>query len=198
MTMVRVIENIGEAHRRADFLCHLGKADQRRPLGFLSNFAAHRDACRPGWPALRAENINIICDGALSRTCPFATKHTKITDITNGVFNSTMSVGFPDISAAGSRRDGVRTRPVAGYSVPRVFPLFPRDPRQRARLTTGGKLIPYHGLCEGIRRSSWRRSAPFGIPLVRWFVRRGLLDARRVRRTFCIPLGGVLVWRRLR
>ena len=62
--------------------------------------------------------------------------------------------------------DGVRTRPAAGYSVARVFPLFPCDPRHRARLTTGGKLIPHHGLCEGIRRSSWRRWAPFGIP---WF-----------------------------
>ena len=49
---VRMLDAVNDAKRGGSFLCSLTGADQRRPLGFLTNWPSLKAKMSRGWPSL--------------------------------------------------------------------------------------------------------------------------------------------------
>ena len=69
------VHAFNEGQRAAGLLCQLSKADQKRPLGFISTLPAFRELLHPGWPQLDLIGDTLQHLGSLPKDCPCAISH---------------------------------------------------------------------------------------------------------------------------
>ena len=77
---------LNEAQRAAGFLCQLSKADQQRPLGFISTLPTFRELLHSGWLQLDLIGDTLQYSGPLPKDCPCATTHKPMVGLSEGKF----------------------------------------------------------------------------------------------------------------
>ena len=89
---VRHVDRFHEAQRHAVFLCRFAGADQRRPLGVLTNIKVFDDSSYLGWPRLRLKGDDLCYRGPLPKSCPCSSPHQPMTSAASGrTCNSSIS-----------------------------------------------------------------------------------------------------------
>ena len=87
----REVQDLGalnEAQRAAGFLCQLSRADQKRPLGFVSTLPSFTQLLCAGWPNLELNEVY----GPLPKDCPCASPHTAMVGLSkDSTFMSSIS-----------------------------------------------------------------------------------------------------------
>ena len=114
----RSLQGVGETRRQAAFLCTLAGADQRRPLGVLTNVSALDEYLYDGWPNLQEQHGRLCYCGHLPHNCPCLSPHKPSTGLSHQGFNSSAQpllttifwarvfCASPSLSAPVTLRDG--------------------------------------------------------------------------------------------
>ena len=91
----REVQDLGafnEAQRAAGFLCQLSRADQKRPLGFVSTLLSFTQLLCAGWPNLELKGEYLQYTGPLPKDCPCASPHTAMVGLSkDSTFMSSIS-----------------------------------------------------------------------------------------------------------
>ena len=72
---VRTLDGVNDAQRGASFLCSLTGADQRRPLGCLTNLSSLKSKLVIGWPSLYQIDRDLVYNGPLPPSCQCSPPH---------------------------------------------------------------------------------------------------------------------------
>ena len=72
---VRTLDGVNNAQRGASFLCSLTGADQRRPLGCLTNLSSLKSKLVIGWPSLYQIDRDLVYSGPLPPSCQCSPPH---------------------------------------------------------------------------------------------------------------------------
>ena len=78
---VRTLDGVNDAQRGASFLCSLTGADQRRPLGFLTNLVSLKAKMFCGWPSLYQIDRDILYNGPLPPSCQCSLPHPPLRSV---------------------------------------------------------------------------------------------------------------------
>ena len=70
----RSLQGVGEARRRAAFFCRFAGAEQRRPMGVLTNVAALDQFLYFGWPDFQMQQGRLAYQCPLPRSVPLLTR----------------------------------------------------------------------------------------------------------------------------
>ena len=71
----QLLHGVSEACRGSGFLCQLGQANFRRPIGILTNIASLFDQLYKGWPCLLHDKEDLQYRGPLPNHCPCVPQH---------------------------------------------------------------------------------------------------------------------------
>ena len=82
---------VNEAVRGATFLCRFASADQKHPVGVLTNFPSLRGDLYLGWPRLFSTGDQLAYNGPLPRDCPCTRSHAPMKGTSGCIFNSATS-----------------------------------------------------------------------------------------------------------
>ena len=74
----QVLQGQSETCRGAGFLCQLGQADFRRPMGVLTNIARLFGKLHKGWPRLISHKEDLLYKGPLPNHCPCVPQHQNL------------------------------------------------------------------------------------------------------------------------
>ena len=72
------LHGVNDACRGAGFLCQLGHAEFRRPVGVLTNIASLFDKLYRGWPLLSRSDRDLKCRGPPPNHCPCVPPHNNL------------------------------------------------------------------------------------------------------------------------
>ena len=72
---VRMLGGVNDAQRGASFPCSLTGADQRRPLGCLTNLSSLKSKLVIGWPSLCQIDRDFVYNGPLPPSCQCSPPH---------------------------------------------------------------------------------------------------------------------------
>ena len=84
----RSLQGVGEARRGAAFFSRFAGAEQRRPMGVLTNVAALDQFLYFGWPDFQMQRGRLAYQGPLPRSCSCGFQHQPMTGFTETGFNS--------------------------------------------------------------------------------------------------------------
>ena len=80
--------------RGATFLCRFAAADQKHPMGILTNLRSLQEDLFMGWPIFHHNTDQLSYQGPLPRDCPCTRPHRPMLGICGGTFNSSAAVFF--------------------------------------------------------------------------------------------------------
>ena len=81
MEELRSLEGVNEAVRGAAFLCRFASAEQKHPVGIVTNLPSLHGDLYLGWPQLHSTGDQLACQGPLPRDCPRTLAHSPMTRI---------------------------------------------------------------------------------------------------------------------
>ena len=90
----RGLQGASDAVRGAAFLCRLAQAEQKHPVGILTNFPGLRDELYLGWPVLERVGDVLTYQGPLPRDCPCALPHRPMIGSSGDIFYSSSAFPF--------------------------------------------------------------------------------------------------------
>ena len=79
MEELRSLEGVNDAVRGAAFLCRFAAADQKHPVGIVTNLHSLQKDLYLGWPDLRITGDQLAYHGPLPRDCPCSVVHLPTT-----------------------------------------------------------------------------------------------------------------------
>ena len=88
------LQGASGAVRGAAFLCRLAQAEQKHPVGILTNFPGLRDELYLGWPVLERVGDVLTYQGPLPRDCPCALPHRPMIGSSGDIFYSSSAFPF--------------------------------------------------------------------------------------------------------
>ena len=91
---LRNLDRVNETVRGATFLCRFASADQKHPVGVLTNCPSLRGDLYLGWPQLFSTGDQSAHNGPLPRDCPCTRSHAPLKGTSVCIFNSATSQNF--------------------------------------------------------------------------------------------------------